>query len=73
MIVINDHNFYWFLIGYVVAVYVFDWVSDWAWFKFVDWYLARANKARRGAKGPAWQKQFLTDRAGHGVLQTRGE
>ena len=35
------------LIGYVVAVYLFDWAVDWIWFRYVDWYIARANRGYR--------------------------
>ncbi len=60
-------------IGYVVAAYLFYWVfywaTDWVWFKFVDWYVARANgknptrhirhQTRLGANGPARRMQLL--------------
>ena len=57
MIVIDILSSYWGLIGYVAAIYIIDIdrVSDWAWFKYVDWYLARAdrNRARRECARPA--------------------
>ena len=35
--------------GYVVAAYLFDWAVDWIWFRYVDWYIARANRKTGGA------------------------
>ncbi len=67
------------LIGYVVAVYLIDWAVDWIWFRYVDWYIARANRenrewrtddqTRRVAKGPARRRHSLprTGRAIGGI------
>ena len=33
MIDITQHNFYWFVIGCVVVVYLIDWAVDWIWFQ----------------------------------------
>ena len=29
---------------YVVAAYLFYWAVDWIQFRYVDWYIARANR-----------------------------
>ncbi len=70
-------------IGYVVAAYLFYWAVDWIWFRYVDWYIARANRenrerrtndqARQSAKGPARRRHSLprTGRA-MGSIPTRG-
>ena len=42
MIDITQHNFYWFVIGCVVVVYLINWAVDWIWFRYVDWYIAHA-------------------------------
>ncbi len=56
-------------IGYAVAPYLFYWAVDWIWFKYVDWYIARANRENRerrtddqsqlAAKGPARRRHSL--------------
>ena len=61
MIVITQYNFYWFVIGYVVAAYLIDWAVDWIWFRYdwiwwiwfryVDWFIARANRENREFRG----------------------
>ncbi len=43
MINVTHENSYWFLIAYVVAVYLVDWI----WSRYVDWYLAREVVRRR--------------------------
>ncbi len=67
------------LIGYVVAAYLFYWAVDWIWFRYVDWYIARANRENRerrtdeqgrsAAKGPARRRHSLprTGRAIGGI------
>ncbi len=57
------------LIGYVVAAYLFGRAVDWIWFRYVDWYIARANQenrerrtddqTRQSAKGPARRRHSL--------------
>ncbi len=47
MLTVTQHNFYWFLIGYVVAAYVIDWVADRIWFMYLDWRLAHAERLNR--------------------------
>ncbi len=71
------------LIGYVVAACLLNWAVDWIWFRYVDWYIARANRENRGrriedqtrlsAKGPAQRRHSLprTGRA-MGFIPTRG-
>ncbi len=71
------------LIGVVVAASLFYWAVDWIWFRFVDWYIARANRENReqrtddqgrsAAKGPAQRRHSLpwTGRA-MGFIPTRG-
>ncbi len=71
------------LIGYVVAAYLFDLAVDWIWFRYVDLYIARANRenrerrtddqTRQSAKGPARRRHSLprTGRA-MGFIPTRG-
>ena len=71
------------LIGYVVAAYLFYWAVDWIWFRYVDWYIARANRGnrerrtddqtRQAAKGPAQRRHSLprTGRA-MGFIPARG-
>ncbi len=69
--------------GYVVAAYLFYWAVDWIWFRYVDWYIARANRgnrvrrtddqAQQAAKGPARRRHSLprTGRA-MGIIPARG-
>ncbi len=55
--------------GYVVAAYLFDWAVDWIRLRYVDWYIARANRGNRelrtedqsqlAAKGPARRRHSL--------------
>ncbi len=87
MIVVTQYNFYWFLIGYVVATYLaaylIAWAVDWIWFRYVDWYIARANRENRerrtdeqgrsAAKGPARRRHSLprTGRAIGGISAPR--
>ena len=80
MSVITQHNFYWFLIGYVVAAYLIVWATEWLWFKYVDWYIAHAKRVRRNddqarlaGKGPARRSHSLarTGRA-MGPIPARG-
>ncbi len=57
------------LIGYVVLAYLSYWAVDWIWFRFVDGYIARANRenrerrtddrTRRVAKGPDRRRHSL--------------
>ena len=57
------------LIGYAVAAYLLYWAVDWIRFRYVDWYIARANREkrerrtddqiRRAAKGPARRRHSL--------------
>ncbi len=67
-------------IGYAVAAYLFYWAVDWIWFRYVDWYIARANRerhtddqAQKAAKGPARRRHSLprTGRA-IGIIPARG-
>lgn len=76
MIFVTQYNFYWFLIGYVVAAYLIAWAVDWIWFRFVDWYIARANRENRkrrtddqgplAAKGPA-RRRHSSPRTGRAI------
>ncbi len=80
MIFVTQYNFYWFLIGYVVAAYLIAWAVDWIWFRYVDWYIARATRERHtddqgrlAAKGPARRRHSLprTGRAIGGISAPR--
>jgi hypothetical protein len=76
---VTEHNFYWFLIGYVIAAYVIDWAADRSWFTYVDWSIARtrrakdqrrsADKVRSAAKEPA-RRRYSLPRPGRAMRGT---
>ncbi len=72
------------LMGFVFAIPLLYWAQDWIWFRYVDWYIARANRENRerrtddqgrsAAKGPARRRHSLprTGR-GIGIIPARGK
>ena len=37
------------LMGFVFAIPLLYWAQDWIWFRYVDWYIARAKRGPIGA------------------------